>query len=128
MFLAQPVQPASRIKGYEVYIRKTADNRFRKDGVVNSGSTNSYVLKGLKPGTPYEVKIRAFNARYVSSFSNVRAFSTITKPEGAFYYCLHVVSSRGCLVVVSSCCCVFVWVDFICVLLLCLLVGVSSCG
>ncbi len=75
--------PASRVKGYEIFWKKKSATDFESPKAVYDGSINSYVLENLEPGTPYEVKVRAFNDRYGSSFSNVKAFSTMTKQEGS---------------------------------------------
>eukprot|EP00794_Sanderia_malayensis_P010863 gene10863-12018_t len=76
-----PVYPASRVKEFEIYWKKKSAMKFNRPIIVLGGSSNSYVLKGLEPGTPYEVKIRALNNWYGSKFSNVKSFSTMTKQE-----------------------------------------------
>ena len=79
------MKPSDRVKGYEVYWKKAADGDFKKPEVVRRGSSSYCILKGLEPGTPYNVKIRAFNDRYVSAFSDVEAFSTMTEQQGNIF-------------------------------------------
>lgn len=62
--------------------KKAADRLFKNTEVVLRGENSHYILKGLEPGTPYEVKIRAFNDHYDSPFSNVKGFSTLTEQQG----------------------------------------------
>jgi len=76
-----PVKPSDRVKGYEVHWKKAADTNFKNSKVVQKGSSSYCILKGLEPGTPYNVKIRAFNDRYDSAFSDMEAFSTMTEQQ-----------------------------------------------
>ena len=76
------MKPSDRVKGYEVHWKKAADTNFKNSKVVQKGSSSYCILKGLEPGTPYNVKIRAFNDRYDSAFSDMEAFSTMTEQQG----------------------------------------------
>lgn len=73
------------MNGYEVHWKRASDPEFKNTEVVSGGGSNHCILRGLEPGTPYEVKIRAFNGRYDSSFSSTKAFSTLTEQQGVLY-------------------------------------------
>ncbi|XP_065055989.1 roundabout homolog 3-like isoform X2 [Rhopilema esculentum] len=74
------VKPPSRVNGYEVHWKKASEDEFNHE-VIPDGKSNSYTLKDLDLGTSYQVKIRAFNKRYGSTFSDLKSFPTMIEQK-----------------------------------------------
>lgn len=50
----------SKAKGYRVYVYDTAAKKYKKLTTIKKNSTTSYQIKGLKAGTSYKFKVRAY--------------------------------------------------------------------
>ena len=61
--------------------KKASEDEFNHE-VIPDGKSNSYTLKDLDLGTSYQVKIRAFNKRYGSTFSDLKSFPTMIEQKG----------------------------------------------
>ena len=51
----------SKAKGYRIYVYNTKTKKYTKLATVSKNSTVSYKLKGLKGGSTYKYKVRAYN-------------------------------------------------------------------
>lgn len=65
----------SRAQGYEVFRATTRNGTYTRVGTVTSGSTTSFTNSGLKTGTTYFYKVRAYRtvngARISSAYSDI---------------------------------------------------------
>ena len=70
----------SKAKGYRVYMYDTASKKYKKITTIKKNSTTSYQIKGLKAGTEYKFKVRAYRkANGKTYWGKSGAISVITK-------------------------------------------------
>ena len=77
--LAENATVHDNIEGYFINFRESSSAGPYSHLTIFGAGTHSHILDNLKPGEPYDIKVRAFNLNGAGPFSKVRYGRTVSK-------------------------------------------------
>lgn len=79
--LAENATVNNDIEGYFINFRESSSAGKYNHLTIFGAETHNHILDNLKPGEPYDIKVRAFNLNGAGPFSKVRYGRTISKKK-----------------------------------------------